>query len=289
MADSDELLLEDTEIDEPEMVEEVEEDEEDLDLELDDEAEADSDEGEEDELVVTIGEDSPPPEETTHAPEWVRDLRKQYREERKRSKELEKKLEELTKGEEKRATTLPQKPSLESADYDPERYENMLADWYEKKRQFDAEQETVKQKERQAQEEWQQKLTSYEEAKSSLRVRDFEDAEDLVTEQFSTTQQGMILAGADNPALLVYALGKNPKKAAELASIQDPVKFAFTLAKMETQLKTSKRSAPPPERTVKGTGTLSGSVDRTLERLREEAAKTGDFTKVVAYKRQKRG
>lgn len=283
MADSDEALLDDFEVETDVETEEIEEE-----LELDPEAEAEE-ESEDDELVVTIGEDSPPPEETTPAPEWVRDLRKQYREEKKRSKELEKKLETLTKGEEKKATTLPQKPTLEAADYDTEQYENMLADWYEKKRKYEAEQQAVQQREQEAQQEWQGKLDSYEDAKSKLKVRDFEDAEELVTEQFTTIQQGMILAGADNPALVVYALGKNPKKAAELASIQDPVKFAFTLAKMETQLKTSKRSAPPPERTVSGTGTLSGSVDRTLDRLREEAAKTGDFTKVVAYKRQKRG
>jgi hypothetical protein len=283
MADSDEALLDDFDVETDVETEEIEEE-----LELEPEAEAE-DESEDDELVVTIGEDSPPPEETTPAPDWVRDLRKQYREEKKRSKELEKKLETLTKGDEKKATTLPQKPTLELADYDTEQYENMLTDWYEKKRKYETEQQAVQQKEQEAQQEWQGKLDSYEIAKSKLKVRDFEDAEELVTEQFTTIQQGMILAGADNPALVVYALGKNPKKAAELASIQDPVKFAFTLAKMETQLKTSKRSAPPPERTVTGTGTLSGSVDRTLDRLREEAAKTGDFTKVVAYKRQKRG
>jgi hypothetical protein len=283
MADSDEALLDDFEVETDVETEEIEEE-----LELEPEAEVE-DESEDDELVVTIGEDSPPPEETTPAPDWVRDLRKQYREEKKRSKELEKKLETLTKGDEKKATTLPQKPTLELADYDTEQYENMLTDWYEKKRKYETEQQAVQQKEQEAQQEWQGKLDSYEDAKSKLKVRDFEDAEELVTEQFTTIQQGMILAGADNPALVVYALGKNPKKAAELASIQDPVKFAFTLAKMETQLKTSKRSAPPPERTVTGTGTLSGSVDRTLDRLREEAAKTGDFTKVVAYKRQKRG
>jgi hypothetical protein len=281
MADSDEALLDDFEVETDVETEEIEEE-----LELEPEVE---DESEDDELVVTIGEDSPPPEETTPAPDWVRDLRKQYREEKKRSKELEKKLETLTKGEEKKAATLPQKPTLELADYDTEQYENMLTDWYEKKRKYETEQQAVQQKEQEAQQEWQGKLDLYEDAKSKLKVRDFEDAEELVTEQFTTIQQGMILAGADNPALVVYALGKNPKKAAELASIQDPVKFAFTLAKMETQLKTSKRSAPPPERTVTGTGTLSGSVDRTLDRLREEAAKTGDFTKVVAYKRQKRG
>jgi hypothetical protein len=276
MADSDEAQLDDFE---------VEEIEEDLELESDADAEDDT----EDELVVTIGQDSPPPEEAAPAPDWVRDLRKQYREEKRRSKELERKLETLTKGEEQKAATLPQKPTLEAAHYDTEQYENMLADWYEKKRKYETEQQAALTKEQDAQKEWQRKLDSYETAKSKLKVRDFEDAEELVTEQFSVVQQGMILAGADNSALVVYALGKNPKKAAELASIQDPVKFAFTLAKMETQLKTSKRSAPPPERTVSGTGNLSGTVDRTLERLRDEAAKTGDFTKVHRYKQQKRG
>jgi len=32
---------------------------------------------------------------------------------------------------------------------------------------------------------------------------------------------------------------------------------------------------------------VSGAVDGTLERLREEASRTGDMTKVIAYKRQK--
>lgn len=279
MADSDEAQLDDFQVE----TEEVEED-----LQLESEAD-DAEDDTEDELVVTIGQDSPPPEEAAPAPDWVRDLRKQYREEKRRSKELEKKLESLTKGEEKKAATLPQKPTLEAAHYDTEQYENMLADWYEKKRKYETEQQAALTKEQDAQKEWQRKLDAYESAKSKLKVRDFEDAEELVTEQFSVVQQGMILAGADNSALVVYALGKNPKKAAELASIQDPVKFAFTLAKMETQLKTSKRSAPPPERTLSGTGNLSGTVDRTLERLRDEAAKTGDFTKVHRYKQQKRG
>jgi len=33
---------------------------------------------------------------------------------------------------------------------------------------------------------------------------------------------------------------------------------------------------------------VSGAVDSTLERLRAEAERTGDMTKVIAYKRQKR-
>jgi hypothetical protein len=56
-----------------------------------------------------------------------------------------------------------------------------------------------------------------------------------------------MLQGADNPALVVYALGKNPKKAKELSEIKDPVKFAFAVAKLEKELKvTNRRAAPHP-------------------------------------------
>ncbi len=120
-------------------------------------------------------------------------------------------------------------------------------------------------------------------------MKDFEDAEAVAQELFSVTQQGVMLQGADNPALVVYALGRNPKKAKELAEIKDPVKFAFAVAKLEKDMKvTNRKSAPPPERVVTGTGRVSGAVDSTLERLREEAARTGNMTKVIQYKRQKK-
>ena len=87
--------------------------------------------------------------------------------------------------------------------------------------------------------------------------------------------------------MVVYALGKNPKKAKEIAAITDPVKFAFAVAKLEKELKvTNRRAAPPPERTVQATGRVSGTVDSTRERLRPEAEKTGDYSKVFRYKRQ---
>jgi len=111
----------------------------------------------------------------------------------------------------------------------------------------------------------------------------------VAQELFNITQQGVVLQGADNPALVIYALGKNPKKAAELAKIEDPVKFAFAVAKLEKELKvTNRKAAPAPERMISSTGRVSGAVDSTLERLREEAAKTGNYTKVTQYRAQKR-
>ena len=246
------------------------------------------DEGDLDEVIVSIGEEAPPPEEQTHAPEWVRELRKTNRELQRQNRELQSKLQTTAQTENK-PVTLGAKPKLEDHDYDADKYEEALTNWFERKRQSDdvnAKQEAEVMTQQKA---WQAKLDGYGKAKAELRVKDFEDAEAVAQELFNVTQQGIMLQGADNPALVVYALGKNPKKAKELSDIKDPVKFAFAVAKLEKELKvTNRRAAPPPERIVSGTGRSSGAVDSTLERLREEAARTGNMTKVIQYKQQKR-
>lgn len=251
------------------------------------EGDAEAHEEESDEVVVSIGEEAPPAEEEQRAPEWVRELRKANREKERRIRELEARLQTTTQTENKPVALGP-KPKLEEFDYDADRFEQALDAWHERKRQHDLETERVRQAEQQQQQAWQAKLEGYSKAKAELKVRDYEDAEALAQEVFNVTQQGVILQGADNPALVIYALGKNPKKAADLAKINDPVKFAFAVAKLEKELKvTNRRAAPAPERIVQGTGRVAGAVDSTLERLRAEAEKTGNYTKVLQYKRQK--
>lgn len=252
------------------------------------EGDAEQHEEESDEVVVSIGEEAPPAEEEQRAPEWVRELRKANREKERRIRELEAKLQTTAQTENKPVALGP-KPKLEEFDYDADRFEQALDAWHERKRQHDLETERVRQAEQTQQQAWQAKLEGYSKAKAELKVRDYEDAEAIAQEVFNVTQQGVILQGADNPALVIYALGKNPKKAAELAKNTDPVKFAFAVAKLEKELKvTNRRAAPAPERIVQGTGRVSGAVDSTLERLREEAARTGNMTKVIQYKAQKR-
>jgi hypothetical protein len=248
----------------------------------------DQNEGDEDEVIVSIGGESPPHEEETRAPEWVRELRKQNREKERRIRELEARLQTTAQTENK-PVVLGAKPKLEDHDYDTEKFEAALADWYERKRAADQEAEKARQAEQAQRDAWQARLESYGKARAELKVKDFEDTESTAQELLDVTQQGIVVQGADNPALVIYALGKNPKKAKEIAGIKDPVKFAFAVAKLEKELKvTNRKAAPPPERTVQGTGRVSGAVDSTLERLRAEAERTGDMTKVLAYKRQKR-
>jgi desulfoferrodoxin (superoxide reductase-like protein) len=246
------------------------------------------DESESNDVIVSIGEDAPPPEEQTHAPEWVRELRKTNRELQRQNRELQGKLQNTAQTEIK-PVVLGKKPSLEDHDYDAEKFEEALTTWFERKRKTEDANAMQEAEVMNQQKAWKAKLDGYGKAKAELRVKDFEDAEAVAQELFNITQQGVVLQGADNPALVIYALGKNPKKAKELSEIKDPVKFAFAVAKLEKELKvTNRKAAPPPERVVSGTGRSSGAVDSTLERLRADAERTGNMTKIIQYKAQKR-
>lgn len=242
-----------------------------------------------DEVVVSFGDEAPPAseDEENRAPAWVKDLRRANREKDRRIRELEQKLN-ASAPQQEQAVTVGAKPTLEGCDYDAEKFEAELESWHARKREADQIKAKKDEAERAAKDAWTARVQTYEKAKAALKVQDFQDAEDALSDALSVVQQGVILSGAEKPELLVYALGKAPAKLKELASITDPVKFAFAVAKLETQLKVQPRKqAPAPERRVTGSVPVGGP-DKTLERLEAEADKTGDRTKVAAYKRQLR-
>jgi hypothetical protein len=244
------------------------------------------------EVVVTIGDEQPAEEENEEhqpAPAWVRDLRKQNRELNRELREARQKLNQSAPAV-PAEQPLGAKPTLESMGYDAAKYESELEKWHEKKRKADEDAAKKEAEKKQEAERWNSKLNAYKTAKDTLGVPDFEDAEEVVLGLLNPVQQGIIVQGAKDPALFVYAIGKNEKAAKELAAISDPVEFTFAVARLEGQLKvTSRKPATAPETRISGNSRPSGSTDSTLERLRAEAEKTGDYTKVTAYKRQKRG
>ena len=252
-----------------------------------------NDDNSEDEVVVLIEGESPPQEEeeeVAEAPKWVKELRKTHKDVVRKNRELEEKLKSLEKPKVEEPVELGAKPTLREFDYDDEKFEAAIEAWHDRKLKVSA-QEAEKTKQNKAtQDAWNAKVEAYNKARTDLKVKDYDEVAANAGEVLNATQQGIIVAGSENPALVVYALGKNPKKAAELSKIQDPVQFAFAIAKLEGQLKvSSKRTAPPPENVLTaGTGRSSGSVDSTLERLRAEAEKSGDYSKVIAYKKSKR-
>ena len=288
MQGNDETEVLDTTEEEVEGQETVEEQEQEGQEEQQEGSEGEQSEGASDEVVVTIGdepaaEEEEPPEA---AAKWVKELRKKHQETAKENRDLRKELDALKAKPAAQEEALGEKPTLEACEYDAEVFEQKLEAWHEKKRSADDRERKKQEEGAKAQAAWQATLDNYGKRKTELKVSDYEEAEETAREILNVTQQGVIVSGADNPAVVVYALGKNPKKARELAAITDPVKFAFAVAKLEKDMKvTPKRTAPMPESTVRGSAPVAGSA-ATLERLREEARRTGDYSKVTEFNRK---
>lgn len=263
------------------------------DAPADDAEEDGDDEGSGDEIVVSLGDDPEPgEEEEKRAPEWVRELRKSNREKDRKLREQEAEIARLKGTTQPAAVVVGEKPTLEGCDYDAEKFERELEAWHTRKREADEQKRTRDQQAEQLQAQWQARTDAVSKAATALKLPDYEDAvlafEDLFPEM---VHRGIIMGGPEDPkasALLRYALGKNPKKAKELAAIKDAVKFAFAVAKLETQLKvTPRKSAPPPDRRVGSSVAGAAAVDSQLARLQAEADKTGDRSKVAKYLREK--
>jgi hypothetical protein len=258
-------------------------------LQTESEGDETGDTNDDEQVVVTIGEEAPPSdEEDADAPGLVNKLRKLNREKERELRELRAKVATPAASPPAEIAKV-EKPTLAGCDYDEDAYESKLTAWHENQAKLKAAEEEKANRQKAEQDAWQAKLATHSKAKAALKVSDYEDAEATAAEVLSVTQQSIIVSGADNSAVVIYALGKNPAKAKELASIKDPVKFAFAIAKLESQLKVTPRKAPPPpERQVRGNVAVAGGGDQTLERLRAEAEKTGDLSKVLAYKNQKK-
>jgi hypothetical protein len=124
-------------------------------------------------------------------------------------------------------------------------------------------------------------------ARASLKVPAAGEAIDTALSSLSPVQQAALVTGADNAAVVLAALGRQPGKLAEIAGIENPIKFAAAVAKWEGTLKVqSRRRAPDPEQVTTGNaGVRTAGPDKTLERLEAEAARNGgDRSKIIAYK-----
>lgn len=285
-----------TELDEEDNIDQIEdnqevENQENPEETQDESNQSDDETSEDEEFVITVGDEEPEPSDEDDfsgkpAPAWVKDLRKKEREARKRIKELEAQVQQA-KPTEKPIEVGP-KPKLADFDYDEDQFESAVEQWHERKRQVEQQQAAKQAEEEKAKQAWQTKMQSYEERRQNVasKVRDFEEVEEAAKDKLTATQQGILIHAAENPELILYHLGKNPKKAQELSEITDPIQFAFAAAKLDSQMKIQTRKpSTQPERKPSGSAGLSGVVDQKLAQLEAKAAKTGDRTELIKYKK----
>jgi hypothetical protein len=268
--DDDELeLTPDMEID-PETPDEERDPDADPDAEVNDEDEQPS--------VSFEGEEAEPAEPNS----VIRTMRQQLREKERRIAELEKSSAPQT-------IEIGEKPTMASCEFDEERYEAELDAYKERKAAADRQTETQAEQSRKANEAWQQDLAAFEGKKAGLEFEDRDEAIETVTASLPTQWHlPAIVKAAQDPALFLYALSKSPAKQAEIAKIEDPIKLAAAVARMEGAVKVTKgRKAPEPDRPLSGSASMPGSADKELEKLEKEAERNGgDRTKVIAYKKR---
>lgn len=285
-----------TELDEEDNIDPIEdnqevENQEDPEANQDESNQSDDETSEDEEFVITVGDEEPEPFDDDDfsgkpAPTWVKDLRKKEREARKRIKELEAQVQQAKPAE--KPIEVGPKPKLADFDYDEDQFETAVEQWHERKRQVEQQQAAKQAEEEKAKQAWQAKMQSYEERRQNVasKVRDFEEVEEAAKDKLTATQQGILIYAAENPELILYHLGKNPKKAQELSEITDPIQFAFAAAKLDSQMKIQTRKpSTQPERKPSGSAGLSGVVDQKLAQLEAKAAKTGDRTELIKYKK----
>jgi hypothetical protein len=179
------------------------------------------------------------------------------------------------------APALGPKPTLrdDDVDFDEDKFEAKLLKWNEQKRKIDEE----KAAEASA---WQKKNDEFNKAAASLKAPDFDDAKHAVIDAIDPVRQGILMKAAAQPHVVVLALGRQPEELKKLAAITDLVDFTVAVTKLEGQIKVSSRKPPPPERTPSSAGRTAAAGDKTLEALEREYEKTGDRSKIIAYKQK---
>lgn len=233
-----------------------------------------------DELVISLdGEEvAPEPDNPT-----IRQMREALR-----KKDAE--LAEMRKASQPKPIEVGPKPTLEGCDYDEERFEAELTAWHADKAKAD--EASAKQREEQEaiRATWDEASNRYKARAAEIAAPDFDDAQETIDKALTPRLSPVILKAARDPAVFVLAMHRNPAKLAELAKATDAIELAAAVARMEAGIKVNKRTAPAPDRPLNGsTGAATATTyEKQLAKLEAEAEKTGDRTKVVAFKREAR-
>lgn len=215
------------------------------------------------------------------APAWVKETREKYREAQRENRKLKQQLEQRSGQPEQQA--LREKPTAEAHEYDTDAYEADYEAWLVEKQQYEARAQAEQQK-------YQQYRDRYKADVDAIKAKapDYDEVESSVVDVLSEQKQGLLQMLVDNPAKVVYALGKNSPAQLERLSKLDDVQFTKQIVLLEQQMssKTKSRNPNKPKPKTHELEGAAGGADTRLAKLEAEADKTGDRSKVAAYKKQ---
>lgn len=201
------------------------------------------------------------------APHWVKELRRGFKDTQKENKELRRQLEELhAKPAEQPSLAqeaLPAKPTLESCDYDENKFEQAVTDWHEKKNRADQAQKQQQQQQQEYQQRFQQRVEAHHQRAAKLPVKDYAEMEEVTRAEVPDLHKEILIHAADEGSeLIAYALGKNKQLRQRLAAEKDPIRAAYMLGQMsrDVRLAPKPKQTPKPEPEVRG-GAGNAKID----------------------------
>lgn len=181
----------------------------------------------------------------------------------------------------------PRMPKLDDADieYDEAVYHERMTKWAEENGKYLEQKRAQEQQQEQLQAVHQQKVANYQQRVKALKVQGYQEAEQAVLDDIPLVIQNAILHESEKPEMVVLALGRNADLRKQLAEATNPVAIGRLLERIEAKArimpKAKTTAATTPE--VKGS---NGAVINNLDKLREKAEQSGDYTAYLAAKRK---
>ncbi|PNH94085.1 phage capsid protein [Vibrio diazotrophicus] len=220
---------------------------------------------------ISLGEDDEEDIDGKPAPQWVKELRKNFKQLQKENRELKREKEDEGKSpagqEVKQPETLPERPTLESCEYDDEAFEKALTEWHEKKIRVEQQANAQKRQQQEFQKRMQDRLQLHRERSAKLPVKDYAEMEAIVEQELPALHQEVLIHAADEGTeLIAYALGKNKQLRQRLSAETDPIRAAFLMGQMSRDV----RLAPKPKKKTKPEPEVRGGAGN---------AKSDDFQK----------
>ena len=135
------------------------------------------------------------------------------------------------------------------------------------------------------------KQVKHYERADKIGAKDYSDTEDIALGIFGNHYSNQIIENFDDSHIIMYYLGKNPEEARKFKNLieNSPVKGVAAIGKLsaELKLKPKQKNVADPDTEINGDGSGSNSdaLQRQLDKLRDQAAASGNMTKLMNFKK----
>lgn len=136
------------------------------------------------------------------------------------------------------------------------------------------------------------KQVKHYERAEEIGAKDYEQTEDVALKALGNEVANHIIDNFDDSHVILYYLGKNPDEAARIAKLIEtrPIKGVAEVGRLSAELKIKPKQkdiTPNPDEEIKGDGNSQESaIQRRLDKLRDQAVKTGDMKPLMAFKKK---